>query len=132
MELATQLNISMPNLPGSLAKVCDKLRAADVNIEAVYCNEGTPETSIHLIVDDLETAKIVLGEMGKVTATSVLSFTMKNRPGGLAYVARMCAGAGINIRYVYSTTHGKEATVFIGVDDVEKAVEHFKNLTVKI
>lgn len=122
MHTAVQISVEMPNQPGSLAKVTDKLRAVDVNIEALYCTEGDPATALHLIVDDTETAKMVLRDMGEVSTTDVFAFHMKNRPGAIAKIARTCAGANINIRNIYASTGGKkEATVYLLVDDIEKA-----------
>ena len=54
MEAVTQISISMPNVPSSLAKVGDKLRAANVNILAITCNEGNPNSLINIVVDDPE------------------------------------------------------------------------------
>ncbi len=123
MKTAVQLDVTMPNRPGSLAKVCDKLRAAEVNIEALFCTEGQPETALHLIVDDVETAKMVLREGGEVNTTQVLAFTIKNKPGSIAQIGRMCAGANINIRNIYASASGtkKEAMVYVVVDDFERA-----------
>ncbi|MBI3332302.1 ACT domain-containing protein [Candidatus Peregrinibacteria bacterium] len=127
MEIAVQLNVLVPNAPSSLAKVGDTLRAANVNILAISCTEGNPITIIHIVVDDPETAKIVLKPFGKVTTTDVLSLLIKNKPGGIASIGRAIAGANINIRYIYSTTTGKEARVYVAVEgDVKKALEGLK------
>lgn len=126
METAVQVNITMPNVPSSLAKVGDKLRSADVNIEAITCTEGPEKTVIHLILDDPETAKIVLKELGPVSVTDVLGFKMKNDPGAIANIGRACAAAGINIGMIYATTCGKEAMVYVTVPDVQEASERVK------
>lgn len=123
MEPVVQLNIPVPNAPSSLAKVGDLLRAANVNILAISCTEGSPTTIIHLIVDDPETAKIVLKPFGKITAMRVISFLVKNKPGAIASIGRAIAGANVNIRYIYSTTIGREARVYVAVEDVDKALK---------
>lgn len=123
MQTAVQVNITMPNVPSSLAKVGDRLRAADVNILAICCTEGKEKTAIHLIVNDTETAKIVLKDLGPVTTTPVLGFKLKNKPGAIAGIGRACAAAGINIGIVYSTTCGKESMTYVTVEDVDKAVK---------
>ncbi len=123
MELDTQVNVSMPNVPSSLAKVGDKLRSSDVNISAITCTEGPDKTVIHLIVDDIETAKIVLKDLGTVTTTGVLAFKMKNKPGAIANIGRACAAAGINIGMIYATTCGKEAMVYVTVPDIKDAAD---------
>lgn len=117
----------MPNVPSSLAKVGDKLRSAEVNIDAISCTEGPSKTLIHLIVDDAETAKLVLKDLGAVTTTEVIAMTVKNKPGVIANIGRACAAMGINIRMIYATTCDKEAMVYVAVEgDVIEAIEKMK------
>ncbi len=117
MELVTQVTVIMPNVLSSLAKVGDKLRASEVNIEAISVSEGKEHSAIHLIVSDPETAKIVLRTLGTVTAEEVLALRMKNTPGAIADIGRALAAAGINIGMIYATTCGKEAMVYVTMQD---------------
>ena len=126
METAIEINVGLPNNPGALARMSDMLRAADVNIEALFCNDGEKTSVVHLILDDVETAKMVLRDIGEVTTTEVLAVKVKNKPGAIAQVARICAGAQINIRHIYATSLGKEAMVYLAVDEVEKAKKLLK------
>lgn len=126
MTPALQLNIAMPNAPGNLARLSDALRSADVNISAISCTEGTDHSTVHLIVSDTATAKLVLSPLGKVSTSDVLAFRVKNRPGALAAITRACAGAGFNIRNMFSTSIGAEAMVYIVVDDPVKAEAYFR------
>lgn len=127
MEAVTQISISMPNVPSSLAKVGDKLRAADVNIIGITCAEGNPLSTINLVVDDAETAKIVLRELGPVTSRQIISVALKNKPGSVAAVARECAAAGINIHNFYASMSGKEGVAYVDTDNAEQALELIKN-----
>ncbi len=104
----------------------DVLRSADVNVEALFCTAGEKETVVHVIVDDTETAKMVLPDIGTLTTTEVLAIQIKNTPGAIAKIARMCAGGGINIRHVYATSLGKEAMCYLAVDDLEAAKKILK------
>lgn len=126
MEPALQVTVAMPNVPSSLAKVGDKLRAAGVNIDAISCTEGPQQTLIHLIVDDPETAKLVLKDLGEVTMEHVLALKMRNKPGAIANIGRACAAMGVNIGMIYATTCGKEAMVYVAVGDVEQTMELLK------
>lgn len=126
MRIVEQVNITVPNAPSSLAKVGDKLRAAEVNIDAITCTEGPTHTVIHMIVSDAETAKLVLKDLGTVTAREVLELQLKNKPGAIAQVGRACAAMGINIRNIYATTCGREAMVYVSVEDVGTAMELLK------
>jgi hypothetical protein len=124
VKTRTQLTVSISNHPGSLARMTDVLRSADVNIEALFCNEGVSETLVHLVVDDSETAKMVLKKLGEdVVPSEVLGIPIQNKPGAIAHIARMCAGASINIRHIYATSFGKDAMVYLAVDDLEKATQ---------
>ncbi len=125
MELVTQIDISMPNQPGAMAKVTDALRAAHVNIEAMYCTEGTAYSTIHMVVDDVDTAKLALGVFGKIDTTPAFVTSVRNQPGAIASAIRLCAGAGINIRNLICTSAGKEAMIVITVNDIEKAKQVF-------
>ena len=124
MQIVQQVNVAMPNVPSSLAKVGDRLRAEDLNIDAISCTETPPV--IHLIVDDPETAKIVLKDLGTVTITPVIAFTVKNKPGVIASIGRACAAIGVNIRLIYATTFGKDAMVYMLVDDAQNVMEKLK------
>lgn len=126
MTTVEQVNITMPNIPSSLAKVGDRLRSAEVNIDAITCTEGPTHTIIHLIVSDAETAKFVLKDLGAVTTTEVLAMKLRNKPGAIANIGRSCAAMGVNIRMIYATTCGKEAMVYVAVEDVTKAIELLK------
>ena len=123
MQIVEQVNITMPNVPSSLAKVGDRLRASEVNIDAIACTEGASHTIIHMIVDDFETAKLVLKELGHVSITEVIAMKVRNRHGIIANIGRGCAAMGVNIRMIYATTCGKEAMVYVCVEDVTKSIE---------
>lgn len=126
MQTFLQVNITVANQPSSLARVTDKLRANEVNISAISCTEGRDNTIIHLIVNDPETAKIVLRELGQVTANEVLGFKMRNEPGAIATIGRACAVAGTNIHNIYATTCGKEAMVYVSLEDTQTAISALK------
>ncbi len=127
MKIAIQLSIRLPNTPGALARMSDALRAADVNIEALYCTKGAADTSVHLVVNDPETAKMVLMTMSPVDERQVLAIPIKNQPGSIAHIARMCAGHQINIEHIYATSFGrKDAMVYLDVSDLEKARKALK------
>ncbi len=126
VKTALQINVGVPNSPGSLARMTDMLRAADVNLEALFCTNNEKESVVHIIVDDPETAKVVLRDIGDITTTEVLAVRVKNSPGAIAHLARMCAGAQININHIYATSLGKEAMCYLAVDDIAGAKKVLK------
>lgn len=123
MEPFTQVNVAIENAPSQLARLADVLRANDVNIDAITCSEGQTHTTVHIIPSDAETAKIVLKDIGKVSTTNAVGFKMKNKPGAISIIGRACAAAGLNIGMIYATTCGKEAMVYVTVNDNEHAIE---------
>lgn len=126
MSTVFELTINLPNSPGALARTSDMLRAADVNIDALSCTEGPTETLVHLVVNDPETAKIVLRPISEVEERKIIAYKVHNKPGAIADLARKCAGAGINIKHIYATSLGKEAMCYVDVDDLEKAKKALK------
>lgn len=121
----TQLNVSLKNAPNSLALLSDALRAADVNMEAVSCTQGEQHTTVHMVVDDAEVAKDAVASVGEVTAEQVLEFDMKNEVGAVGNAARALGSAGVNVNYVYATASKAPGTttVFMSVDDMQKAMD---------
>jgi hypothetical protein len=107
----------------------DALRAVNVNIEAICCTQRDSTTTVHLIVNDVDEARAALKTLGKVTTEEVFTFVMKDKPGTIFSIARACAGAGVNIRNIYATTHQKEgkAAIYLLVDDIEKASRVFES-----
>jgi hypothetical protein len=101
----------------------DALRASDVNIEALFCVEGPEDTTVQMVVDDHETAKIVLRDIAPVKSTEVIALDIKNKPGVIASFTRILAGAHINIHHIYATAAGKTAMLYLHVSDTKKAME---------
>lgn len=126
MQLVQEITVYIPNVPSSIAVLGDKLRAADVNISAIMCVDAGSKNKVHLIVSDVETAKIVLREIGTVETKSIIEVTMKNKPGAVASIGRACAASGLNIHNLYATSSGKESMVYIDCDNPEKALESLK------
>ncbi len=123
MYIAQQLSIPLKNSPGSLARMSDALRASDVNIEALFCVEGPQQSIVQMVVDDPETAKIVLRDIAPVESIDVIALDVKNKPGVIAGFTRTLAGAGINIHHIYATASGKTAMLYLHVSDTQKAME---------
>ena len=125
METVTQVDVTVPNSPNSLAVVSDALRSADVNIEALSCTQGTPNTTIHMVVDDPEAAKDALSSVGEVTLTDVLEFEMKNEVGAVGNAARALGSSEVNVQYLYASTPRKQGStmVYVSVDSLPKAKE---------
>ena len=124
MPKATQLTLTLQSKPGVLAKVCQALARAGVNITAICAAETAGRGKLRLVVSDpgrakeaLKAAKLRCGE------EQVLMLTLEDRPGALARVAERLAAAKINIKCAYATTGGMGGTsmVVVSVANVDKA-----------
>ena len=119
-----QISIFLENKPGVLANVCKTLGAFDINIRGISVSDTVDHAVVRLIVDNPRKAIHVLGEHGAlVVETDVLAVKLDDKPGTLAKLASKFAREKINIEYAYGTSDDTEATVFVRVSDVKKALQ---------
>jgi hypothetical protein len=121
MPIRTELALRLPNSPGALAGVCRLLSDDRVNILALALDTGG---QLRLVVDNPVRASAVLREAHhQVAERNVVFTTLPNRPGALAPVLSMVAGAAVNIDYAYaSSAEGNAMTaIVIGVEDAARA-----------
>jgi hypothetical protein len=128
MPVATQLNLSLDNEVGTLARLCRDLAHGGVNLLALSAPETGRDTGVvRLLVPNRDHAASALTKAGyKFTAENVLFVELKNRPGALAKAVEKLAHARIGIRYAYATassrTRTTAAVVAVSEGDVAKAL----------
>jgi hypothetical protein len=121
MSIRTELSLRVPNTPGALARVCDVLAEARVNVLALHLESSG---RLRLLVDNPLHAAAALRELQhQVDERDVLYTTMANAPGALSGIARLLAGAGVNLDYAYAgAVEGSPmAVAVLGVPDVQRA-----------
>lgn len=126
MEIGIQLAIFLENRPGMLAKVCDALSEAKINIYAITTSDTIDHTVIRMVVSDPRKALLLFEEHGTlVVEDEVLMVEGDNRPGTLAEISHRLAGGRVNVEYLYSATHPrvKKGLVIVRVDNVKKALK---------
>ena len=126
MQIATQLALFLDNRPGTLARVCDALAAAKVNIYAITTSDTVDHSVIRLVVSDYRKALHVFEEHGSlVIEDDVIMIDGSNKPGELARLAHRLADAKINIEYCYSATpsEAKKGLMIMRVSDPAKALK---------
>jgi hypothetical protein len=64
VETATQLAVFLANRPGALARVCEALANAGVNIYALATSDTVDHTVVRMVVSDPMKALMLLGEAG--------------------------------------------------------------------
>lgn len=105
MQITKQLALFLENRPGMLARVCEALSEAKINIYALSTSDTIDHSVVRMVVSDTRKALKLFHEHGTlVVATDVLMIEGPNKPGGLASLAHKLAKANINIEYAYCAT----------------------------
>lgn len=132
MPLATQLNLSLDNDVGMLARLCRDLAHGGVNLLALSAPEtGHDRGMVRLLVRNLEVASRALSKAGYVfAAEEVLFLEVKNRPGALAKAVEKLARSRINVRYAYATASSRTKTtaavIAVSEEDLPRALQLLK------
>lgn len=126
MEITKQLAIFLDNRPGTLARVCDTLAAAGVNIYAISTSDTVDHSVIRMVVSDYRLAMQVFDEHNAlVVEDDVIMVDADNKPGSLARICHQLAAAKVNIEYCYCATGpgGKKGLLVMRVTDPKKALK---------
>jgi len=126
MELTTQLALFLENRPGTLARVCDALSEAKINIYAISTSDTVDHSVVRMVVSDPEKALRIFEEHGSlVVEDEVLMISGDNKPGSLAAIARKLAAKKINIEYAYCATppDARKGLLILRVSDAKKAMK---------
>jgi hypothetical protein len=126
MQITKQLAIFLENKPGTLARVCDELAAAEINIYAIATSDTIDHSVIRLVVSDPRRALLIFEEHGTlVVEDDVLLVEGDNTPGSLARLCRRLAAAKVNIEYCYCATlpSAKQGLLVLRVSDAKQALK---------
>jgi len=126
MHIATQLALFLENKPGTLARVCDELQKAKINIYAFATSDTVDHSVVRMIVSDTRKALLLFEEHGTlVVENEVLMIEGSNKPGSLAKIAHRLADAKINIEYAYCAAppDAKKGLLILRASDCKKALK---------
>jgi hypothetical protein len=126
MEITKQLAIFLDNRPGTLARMCDALGQAKINIYAITTSDTVDHTVIRLVVSDYKKAMEVFEQHNTlVVEDDVVMLEGDNKTGSLARIAHKLAAAGINIEYCYSATspNSKKGLMILRTSNASKALK---------
>ena len=102
VETTTQLAVFLANRPGALARVCEELAKAGINIYALATSDTVDHTVVRMVVSDPSRALMLPAEAGVLAReTDVLTIETANKPGVLAKIAESLAEAEVNIEHTY-------------------------------
>ncbi len=105
VQIGKQLALFLENRPGTLARVCDVLGAAKINIHAITTSDTVDHIVVRMVVSQPAEALRIFEQRGSlVVATDVIVIQGINKPGALASIAHALADASVNIEYAYCAT----------------------------
>jgi len=131
MQIATQLALFLDNRPGTLARVCDALAAAKVNIYAITTSDTVDHSVVRMVVNNTRKALLLFEEHGTlVVETEVLMIEGDNKPGSLAKISHKLANANINIEYAYCATppEAQKGLLILRVNNAKRALKVLNTL----
>ena len=126
VKIAEQLALFLENSPGTLAKVCDALAEAKINIYAMSITDSVDHAIVRMVVSDTQRALFIFEAHGTlVIDTEVLMIENDNRPGSLSRIAKLLSSKKVNIEYAYlaSMPTAKRGLLIMRVDDPKKALK---------
>jgi hypothetical protein len=124
MPRAKALVVRVEDRPGMLGEVATALGRKAVNLRAVHGTNEGGQGVLRMMVDRFAVAKRVLAAHGwHPEEEEVLEIQLSDKPGTLGEAANLLGAAGVNIKYAFvSAGGGREATVFLAVSDMKKAM----------
>lgn len=125
MKIETQLAVFLDNRPGMLARTCQALAKAGINILAMSILDTVDHAIVRMIVNRPRDAETVLSHMHTlVQAREVIVMDVPNQPGSLAKIAEHLTEAGINLEYAYGTcaTDQDRALFVLRTSDLEATI----------
>lgn len=125
-EIKSQLSIVVENTPGTIAALSDILSAHDVSLSALTITEDADKKGrFRFTCCDPVAAKRSLEAAGhKVEVDEVLSISMQDRKGKLAFLTKIFCEGGINIDYMYASVNeaGTGSRLIVKVCNIHLAV----------
>ena len=114
--------VEMPNQPGELARLCEAMAAAGLNLVLCATTHGDSGTVV-FIADDETSAETVLQDADiEYTMRPALTIRMENQPGTGAATFRKLADATVNTELLLPVRVSDELFfAVICVDDADKA-----------
>src|SRR4051794_27914849 len=105
MQITKQLALFLENTPGTLARVCEALAKAKINIYAISTSDTIDHSVVRMVVSDPRKALQLFEDHGTlVVDDDVLMIEGDNKPGSLAIMAKKLSAGKVNIEYAYCAT----------------------------
>ena len=125
IQIVPQLAVFLENRPGMLARACQALAAAKVNILAMSILDTVDHSVVRLVVDKPKEAEQALSKLhAMMQRGNVVFMDVPNAVGVLAGIAEKLAEAGINLEYAYCTASSahSEGALILRTNDLEATI----------
>jgi len=125
IKIETQLAVFMENRPGMLARTCQALAAAKINILALSIQDTVDHAIVRMVVDKPKEAEQVLSRLhAMMQCREVVFMDVPNEVGALAHLAERLAAAGINLEYAYCTAPADSTSgaIVLRTNDLEATI----------
>jgi len=121
--VAIEFDVVVPDRPGELGRLARTLAEKGVNIHAIAACTGDGKGYVNMLLPEGRTTREVLRSAGyEYVERTVVTVTLKDKPGTLGDLAKRLAEAGVNVTSVITlATGGGRVQLAIGVDNLEKA-----------
>lgn len=126
MQITKQLALFLENRPGTLARVCEALAEAKINIYAISTSDTVDHSVVRMVLSDYRKALRIFEDHGTlVVDDDVLMIEGDNKPGSLAKLADRLSLGKVNIEYAYCATppDAKKGLLILRVSDPKKAMK---------
>jgi hypothetical protein len=132
-NIITQLSIFINNEPGRLAAIAGILKEFKINVKGFNLAESTEFGILRAIVDDPDKAYDFIRSKGVIVKkTDVIGIALKDSAGSFFEAADVLGKAGINVDYGYAYSSNGSESLFVRVDDSERAVKVLKEAGIKL
>lgn len=117
-----QLTVFIENRLGRLQEVTDILSKNNINIICISLADTSDYGMLRMIVSQPAAACDALSEAGfSAMLTDVIAIRLPHHFGTLKDVSTILTENGLDIRYMYALTSGKDASIILKTSDNEKA-----------
>ena len=125
ITIEPQLAVFLDNRPGMLARTCQELAKAQINIRALSILDTVDHAIVRMVVDKPKDAEQVLSRIhAMVQRRDVVVMDVPNQVGALADIAERLAEAGINLEYAYCTASAAQSAgaIVLRTNDLEATI----------
>lgn len=126
ISIQPQFALFLDNRPGALAKICEALAHAKINLLALSILDTVDHAIVRLVTDrPKETEQLLVRLHPVAQRRDVVMLELPNVAGSLAQVAERLSRAGINLEYAYCTATAGQASgaLVLRTNDLEATID---------